>query len=159
MNWSVTMPEEAAAKSAPRLTIQSRLEDIALLWPWVESLAAEHAIPVDTEYAIHLCLEEALSNVIRHGYDGALGRPITVECATGAGELAFIVEDQAPPFNPLAVPPSVDAPLPPLPGEIPLGGQGIRLMRKFAGSLSYEPLPAGNRLTLRFTFSRKSRDP
>jgi serine/threonine-protein kinase RsbW len=154
MNWSVTMPEEAAAKSTPRLTIQSRLEDIALLWPWVDALAADYAVPDNTRYAIHLCLEEALSNVIRHGYGGAPGRPIAVECAPGTGELAFIVEDQAPPFDPLAVPPSVDALSQPLPSEIPLGGQGIRLMRKFAGSLSYEPLPAGNRLTMRFPILR-----
>jgi anti-sigma regulatory factor (Ser/Thr protein kinase) len=154
MNRSVlAMPGEAALNSAPSLTIQSRLEDIARLWPWVESLAAEHVVPAGTLYAIHLCLEEALSNVIRHGYRGANDQFIKVECAPGAGELAFIIEDQAPAFNPLSAAVE-DTPAPASIGDIPLGGQGIRLMRKFAGRLAYQRLPGGNRLTISFPTPR-----
>ena len=32
--------------------------------------------------------------------------------------------------------------------------QGIRLMRKFAGSLAYQRLPGGNRLTIGFALPR-----
>jgi anti-sigma regulatory factor (Ser/Thr protein kinase) len=35
-----------------------------------------------------------------------------------------------------------------------VGGQGIRLMRKFAGSLAYQRLPGGNRLTMGFALPR-----
>jgi serine/threonine-protein kinase RsbW len=144
------MHGETAAQSESQLTIQSRLEDLALLWPWVETLANEHAVPPATRFAIHLCLEEALSNVIRHGYKGQPGRPITVAFASEPDQLAFSVEDQAPAFDPLA--PSAVAELPaPGPGnEIPLGGQGIRLMRKFAQTLHYQRLAYGNRLTMTF---------
>jgi serine/threonine-protein kinase RsbW len=147
------MSGEAAAKSEPRITIESRLDDLALLWPWVESLAAEHEFPADTQFAIDLCLEEALSNIIRHGYGNRPGESITIECALGPKELVFTIEDRAPAFNPLdfaedpsAPPASID--------EIPLGGRGIRLMRKFAGNLHYERIPGGNRLTIRFSVSR-----
>ena len=34
--------------------------------------------------------------------------------------------------------------------QLQVGGQGIRLMRKFAGSLAYQRLPGGNRLTIGF---------
>jgi serine/threonine-protein kinase RsbW len=141
---------EMAAKSEPRLTIQSRLEDLALLWPWAESLANEHAVPAETRYAIHLCLEEALSNVIRHGYGGRPGQPITVEFAIGPDALVFAVEDRAPAFDPLASGCEPDA-APTSIHDFPLGGRGIQLMRKFAGSLAYERLPDGNRLTLSFS--------
>jgi len=143
-------------KSEPRLTIQSRLDDLVPLWPWAESIAEEHAAPASTRFAIHLCLEEAISNIIRHGYGGQPGRPISVEFSVTHGELVFTIEDEAPPFDPLAYSGNVDASAGPLrdasssPGEIPLGGQGIRLIRKFAGSIAYTQLAHGNRLTLRF---------
>jgi serine/threonine-protein kinase RsbW len=148
------MPGENAARSEQRLTIQSRLEDLGLIWPWVESLATEHAVPADTGFAIDLCLEEAVSNVIRHGYGGQPDRPISIDFAIEPGELAFTIEDQAPPFDPLALPAVEETPAPASIDEIPLGGRGIALMRKFAGSLAYERLPGGNRLTIRFRDSR-----
>jgi serine/threonine-protein kinase RsbW len=146
-----TMSGETAAKSESRLTIESRLDDLALLWPWIESLSTEYAVPADTQFAICLCLEEALSNVIRHGYHDRPGQPITIECAPGQGDLAFTVEDQAPAFNPLTAAENAAAAPPASIADFPLGGRGIRLMRKFAGSLAYQQRPGGNRLTMRFT--------
>ena len=148
------MPGEDTVMPAPRLTLQSRLDDLALLWPWVEALAAEHAIPADTRFAIHLCLEEALSNIIRHGYRGEPNHAITVDCTVncepeGVHELAFLVEDQAPPFDPLALA-LEEAPIPASIDELRPGGRGIRLLRAFAGSLDYRRLAGGNRLTIRF---------
>jgi len=148
------MSGETAAKPEPRLTLQSRLEDIALLWPWVESIAEEHAAQAATRYAIHLCLEEALSNIVRHGYGGQPGRPITVQFSSAPGELVFTVEDQTPPFDPLAFPGDAAGLPAPFADQIPLGGHGIGLMRRFAGSLSYTLLPHGNRLALRFRIGR-----
>ncbi len=148
------MPGETTAKSEPRLTIQSRLDDLALLWPWIESLSTENAVPDETQFANCLCLVEALSNVIRHGYRDQPGRPITIECAPGADELVFTVEDQASAFNPLAVAEDAPGAAPASIADFPLGGRGIRLMRKFAGSLAYQRLPGGNRLTMRFTVQR-----
>jgi serine/threonine-protein kinase RsbW len=144
------MSGNTQARSEPRLTIQSRLDDLALLWPWVESLAADFSIPANTLCAIDLCLEEALSNVIRHGYQGRPGQPITVEFAQYDREVAFTVDDQAPPFDPLAQPETAPATAPASINDFPIGGLGIGMMRKFAGSLAYQRLPAGNRLILRF---------
>jgi serine/threonine-protein kinase RsbW len=144
------MPGETAARSEPRLTIQSRLSDLALLWPWVDSLAAEQAIPAKTLYAIHLCLEEALSNVIRHGYREQPDQPIAIEFAREADAFVFAIEDQAPPFDPLADSTAGKLPVPVSIHEFPLGGRGIGLMRQFAGSLAYQRLENGNRLAMRF---------
>jgi serine/threonine-protein kinase RsbW len=148
---AATMPAEDAAKPAPRLTLKSQLDDMAALWPWVESLAAEHAIPADTVFGIHLCLEEAVSNVIRHGYGGQPGNTITVDCSLSDGhELLFTVEDQAPAFDPITAPLIEDQPATSPMDYLRPGGRGILLMRNFANSLAYERLENGNRLTIGF---------
>ena len=161
----MTVPDQSLSNPDPawpeaRLTLKSQLEDLTLVWPWVEAIAARYSVTADTQFAIQLCLEEALSNIIRHGYQSQPNQAISVEYAPAcvendnAEELVFTVEDHAPPFDPLA--PSADAPAPAPVSiqEFPPGGQGIRLMRKFAGRLAWQQLPNGNRLTLAFTLPR-----
>jgi anti-sigma regulatory factor (Ser/Thr protein kinase) len=151
------MTENLAHKAETRLTLESRLADLARVWPWVDELAAEYGIPADTRYAIDLCLEEALSNIIRHGYAGEPGHDIAI-CFTPRGEngLTFSIRDHAPPFAPGEPAESWEAPA--SIDQIEAGGQGIRLMRKFAGALAYEQLPDGNRLTISFPVARESRE-
>jgi serine/threonine-protein kinase RsbW len=150
-----TMPAEDTVKPVSRLTLKSQLDDMAALWPWVEAIVAEFAIFPDTAFAIHLCLEEAISNVIRHGYSGQPGQTLTVDYASpNAHELVFTVEDQAPPFDPLD--PSLIEELPaPVPEDfLRPGGRGILLMRKFSSTITYQRLEnsngGGNRLTIGF---------
>jgi len=142
-----TMPESTRKSPEPRLTLESRLNDLEWVWPWVESIVRAYSISGDTEFAINLCLEEALSNVIRHGYRGEPGHPITVDFTAAESSVQFVIEDQAPPFDPLAFSP---APKPANIEELKPGGRGIVLLRKFASHLAYERLPNGNRLTIAF---------
>jgi len=145
------MPNIPAHTAKPRLTLSSRLSDLALVFPWVDDLAIEHCLSKDTVFAIHLCLEEALSNIIRHGYNGEPGHELRVDVRIdGASTLLFTIEDHAPHFVP---PDPVETPAAALPvpiEEFETGGQGLRLMRKFAGSLDWQPTPHGNRLTIGF---------
>ena len=132
-----------------RLTLHSRLSDIAQLPVWVESIASRHAIPSDMHYAMDLCLEEVLVNIIRHGYGRESDLPIRVVFKTPRpGNYLFIVEDDAPPFDPLAAP-ALSA-LDPS-DDIRVGGQGIRLLRRFADTLDYQPTPTGNQLYIGFS--------
>jgi anti-sigma regulatory factor (Ser/Thr protein kinase) len=137
-----------------RLILQSQLEDLTLVWPWVQALTSQYSISAQTQFAIALCLEEALSNVMRYGYRGQENQSITVDCALGAGELVFTIQDHAPHFDPFAPSPAGQAPPSASIDELQPGGQGIRLMRKFASRLAYEQLPNGNRLTLAFAIPR-----
>ena len=151
------MPQSSTYTAEAKLRLGSRLADLAQVAPWVESLAAEHQLPAELSFAVDLCLEEAVSNVIRHGYNGQPDRPIAIHCslrrpADGAAELAFAIEDQAPHFNPLEAI-QAEAGSQTLDELVP-GGQGIRLLRKFAGSLHYEPLLNGNRLTIGFSIPK-----
>lgn len=150
------MPEEHTVKPEPRLTLQGQLHELARLWPWVEALAAEYDLSADTQFAIQLCLEEALSNIVRHGYRGHPDQLITVDYSTSAGnrELMFTLEDHGPAFDPLAPSAAEETPAPASIDQLQVGGRGIPLMRKFAGSLAYQRLPGGNRLTIGFTLPR-----
>jgi serine/threonine-protein kinase RsbW len=152
---TASMPAEDIPQASSRLILQSSLDDMLQVWPWVEALAAEHAIPGDTLFAIHLCLEEALSNVIRHGYSGQPGHFIAIDFTRDrTNGLVFTVEDQAPAFDPLGHLPVDQTNLSTPVDRLRPGGHGIRLMRKFAASLGYKRLPNGNRLTIRFALHR-----
>jgi anti-sigma regulatory factor (Ser/Thr protein kinase) len=145
---ATVMPQIPGHNAEAQLTLRSELADLARVPPWVEALAIENAIADTTRFAIDLCLEEALSNVIRHGYreqpDHAITVNFTVDEVTG---LTFTIEDQAPPFAPVEpTEPQETRTL----EEITPGGQGIRLMLRFARTLVYEQLPGGNRLTMGF---------
>ncbi len=135
--------------TAEVLNLRSRMSDLSQIHAWIERLASLHSIPSNTQFAMNLCLEEVLSNIIRHGYSGESGRPMSVRFASPReDEFVLVVEDQAPPFNP------VDSPeLPALHSldDIQVGGQGIRLLRHFAGALEYLETPTGNRLIIRFS--------
>lgn len=100
---------------------------------------------------MHLCLEEALANIVLHGYGNEPGHPIVIRSFITGDWLFFEIEDEAPPFAPAAADfPSGVRDVLSL-ESVKLGGNGIPLLRRFAGSLDYTPLPSGNRLTLGFS--------
>ena len=132
-----------------RLELRSRISDLARLFPWIERLASRHAIPASTQFAMNLCLEEVLSNIIRHGYSGKPDHCVAVRFTSPRkGYFVFVVEDEAPPFNPVTSPelPAVSSLK-----ETRVGGHGIRLLRRFADALEYQTTPAGNQLSIGFT--------
>jgi anti-sigma regulatory factor (Ser/Thr protein kinase) len=90
-----------------------------------------------------------LANTIIYGYRSEDDHLVSVDFTNpGEGRYVFVVEDDAPKFNPLGGPE-----LPPLrPGEeMRIGGQGIRLLRRFAHMLEYEETATGNRLRIGFS--------
>jgi len=136
------------------LTLQSKLSEIALIPAWIEQLASRHGIPKHTQFAMDVCLEEVLSNIIRHGYAGAPDHTILVRCTIPRKDyLTLIVDDEAPPFNPLL---SQDFPSPRSLDRTSAGGRGILLLKQFADTVNYELKPKGNRLTISFTAPEKS---
>ena len=131
------------------LTLRSLLPEVARIPPWIEELASRYAISANVQLAMNLCLEEVVSNVIRHGYGSRSDRFVAIRFSMPKeGYFVCLVEDDAPRFDPLTA-----AGLPILSaGEKPrVGGQGIRLLRQFADELEYEPLATGNRLRMGFS--------
>jgi serine/threonine-protein kinase RsbW len=144
------MTADSAVQSSEELLIlQSELGDLAHVPPWIERMARAHAITAPTEFAMNLCLEEILSNIIRHGYANEPGHAIYIRFSEiSKRNFQLLIEDQAPPFNP------VTAPVSPIEETLEgrrEGGLGIRLVRNFAGIMKHESLTEGNRLSIRFS--------
>jgi serine/threonine-protein kinase RsbW len=136
--------------SQDRLELDSQLAELSRVQPWIEAVADRHGVAEDIRFAMQLCVEEALANIVLHGYRSEPGHPIVLRTLVSAGTLFFAIDDQGPPFAP-------DEPGSQNPGTEPVslesiepGGNGIRLLYRFAGSLSYERLADGNRLTIGF---------
>jgi anti-sigma regulatory factor (Ser/Thr protein kinase) len=135
-----------------RIVLRGTLSETSRLSEWAQSLAARYCIDHKLQFAIHLCLEEVVSNIIRHGYAPDTAEPVTIEFSGSCeGQLVFTIEDFAPPFNPLLAP---EMPLVDTGGEPAIGGRGIRLLRAFAHTLEYERTAVGNRLRIGFTDAR-----
>lgn len=142
------MTGNGAEKSEQQLALRSRLSEMAQIPAWIEALASQHSIPAKIQFAINLCLEEAVSNVILHGYRGEADRSVIVRFTMPReGCFVFVVDDDAPRFNPLDQP---ELPALNPRAEIRIGGQGVRMMRRFADAVEYEQIPTGNRLRISF---------
>ena len=92
-----------------------------------------------------IALNEALVNVVRHGYQQQPGR-VEMTLLREADTLLIELLDEAPLFDPTAVPtPDITVPL----AQRPLGGMGIHMMREFIDELTYQVTADGrNQLTL-----------
>jgi anti-sigma regulatory factor (Ser/Thr protein kinase) len=97
-------------------------------------------------FALQLCLEEAVANVIMYGAtDGEL--KIAIELERRDRTLVVRIEDNGQPFDPTLVAPH---PLPTTLKDAKIGDLGIHLVRSFASQMDYERRHGQNRLTLRF---------
>lgn len=149
------MNTDNANMDCESLTLEGKLSEIARVSPWINKLASAHAISSRTQFAMELCLEEVLSNIIRHGYAGASNRTVFIRYEMPRDAfITLVVEDEAPPFNPLLV---QAPPAPQSLENLSAGGQGIRLLKQFANEVKYERKPSGNRLIISFESPGSSR--
>ena len=140
--------DHANTNGKESLILRSQMSELARICPWIENLACQHAIPEETQFAINLCLEEALSNIMRHGYAGAPNREIEIRYSMPqTGVFCFVIDDKAPSFDPVT---AIEPPIPVSLEDSSVGGQGLRLLKHFADTLKYEATPGGNRLSISF---------
>lgn len=126
------------------------MDELPRIFQWTEEIATKATLPDWTRYALLLCIEEAVSNVIRYGYpddhrDSSKDQVhLTLDWDADAATLT--IEDQGVPFDPreLAAPT-----LPKTVEEAKIGGLGIHLMRRYAEKMDYQRDGEANRLTLR----------
>ena len=92
-------------------------------------------------------VDELVCNVITHGYAGRPGPDRGRRSSRRATSSAFRIRDDAPPFDPTAVPePPLDLPL----AQRRLGGMGVHLARALTDGFDHRILPTGgNEVTVR----------
>lgn len=127
-----------------RLTLSHHRAELARLSAWLDEQEQVLAMPDRVAYAVRLCLEEAVANLITHS---PAQSDIAVDLGWQGDVMVAAIEDDRPPFDPRTVavparPGSLDDAMP--------GGLGIVLMRSFASDIDYDATPGCNRLTFRF---------
>ena len=127
------------------LRVAAKAENLARVRQFVVQAAAGLGAPRRAVEDLELAVDEAVSNIIMHGY-GEGGGEVEVTVWREAGTLAVRLRDSAPLFDPTGAPePDLSLPL----EERPLGGLGIFLVRRLMDQVEYRPAPrGGNELIL-----------
>ena len=123
----------------PMLTIEleSTFDDLNRLRTFCKQAIAHYAATEDTGKVLDnllIAATEAVTNVIRHGYEGEPGQPI--HCQSRFEEESLVIEiiHNGKPFEPQSIP-QIDEPLE--------GGMGLFLIEQCVDQVFYSQLPDG----------------
>lgn len=136
------------------LTLRNDLNELPRLVEFVDAFCDPMHLSEPDKLALHLVLEEAVTNIIMHGYKTPGGHTFSVSLGLETEErVTAVVTDDAPPYDPLARPAvDVTAPL----AERQIGGLGVHLVKKMMDVAKYERREGQNILTLERTVRRTS---
>jgi serine/threonine-protein kinase RsbW len=132
--------------SAKRLLLHRDLAELERLAIWLEGWAMRDLSP-ELSFAIQVCLEEAVANIIMYSATTDDRLEIVIKVERRNQSLVAQIEDNGSAFDPTQVP---RPPIPTSLAEAKVGNLGIHLMRSFASGLHYERRDSRNRLTMRF---------
>ena len=151
------LPREGLSQHCWHRAFNGAISEIQSAASWLESIAAELALPGPQAFAMQVCLEELMSNILRHGRGSSSSylpkmdpaHPLLVSVTVEAllDRVTMTVEDNGQPFNVAQAPAkAIDRPL----DQVQPGGLGIQLIKNFATSLSYTRTETGNRVIVEF---------
>ena len=133
-----------------RLAVPSEAAQLPVLTAFLKEFWSAEALPADGSLPFELALEEVFMNVVMHGAPAGAAR-VEVALHLANGSLEMTIADDAPPFDPLTLPPpDVTAGL----HERRIGGQGVHLVRQMMDSVTYRREGPRNVLTLSRQISR-----
>lgn len=138
---------EQGGEAGDHFDLAADLAEIPRALAWLNTVAVRDHWPARADFALQMCLEEALVNVISHGLTRAAddSDAIVLTYHRSPDLIRVTVADRGAAFDPTAA--TVSA----LPASVEtavIGGHGIRLMRKMLDEFSYERIGEENRLTL-----------
>jgi len=114
-------------------TITSDINEIPAISRALETMMQAHGFAEDDILDTQLAVEEAITNIIEHGY-GEAGGGINVSCHAENGIVEVQLEDRAVPFDPLSLPePDLVSEV----GDRKIGGLGIFLIRQVMDDIRY----------------------
>lgn len=129
------------------LRVGADIDAIAEATSWLSTLAEEGGWPDAMRFGLELSLEEALTNVVMHGFKGLSHAPdIRIECYRMPNDrVAVRILDNGVAFDPTHL---AEPDVPDSLEEAKIGGHGVQLMRNFLESLAYVRAGDQNQLTL-----------
>ena len=116
------------------ITIKSDSTEIPAVSASLEEVMHTHGFSTDDILDTQLAVEEAITNIINHGYKNTIGE-IIISCRINLDLTEIRIRDNAPRFDPLSLPE------PKLEGTIQdrkIGGLGVFLIRQVMDEISYQ---------------------
>jgi serine/threonine-protein kinase RsbW len=127
------------------LTIPADIRKLPTLLEGISSLMERHGFSDEEILDAELAVDEAVTNVIEHGYRGE-GGSIDLIVSVSIDEVVIRLEDTAPPFDPTSTAPAI------IEGDLeerPTGGLGVHLIKEVMDVLSYERISGKNVLIMK----------
>ncbi len=132
------------------LRLRGPMDHLRMVWQAAETLLENMPFADDPEgsrYNALLSIQEILTNILRHGYQGDEQRPIHLQMEADMQEFKVSIRDQGPAFNPLqhdlaAVEEQEDMPL-------EAGGYGIYIAKMVMDEVTYAREGDWNVLSMR----------
>jgi serine/threonine-protein kinase RsbW len=127
------------------LAVEADLENLREIRAFVQQAGAALGVRDDALGDLCLVVDEAVTNVILHGYQGASG-PVEIHVQRDGDAVVVLLRDRAPAFDGRGVEaPHLDESL----AERKFGGMGVYLIRKLTDEADYRPRTGhGNELRL-----------
>ena len=117
------------------LVVKNHIGEVGRVNEALREFWVGHGLPRNFEVPVTLCLEEVLSNVIRHGCEPGREYDIQVSYRVAGSGIEVDVIDSARPFDPLTLPPpNLDLPL----ERRKAGGLGVFMVRQMMDNVRYE---------------------
>lgn len=118
------------------LTVNSHLEELALVQQWFRALISRLAVKTpwlkDQFDQLNLALAEGFTNAVRHAHaDLPAATPIEIELVLQPQQIEICIFDQGAPFDPNSL-------IEPQPGTLREGGYGWFLLRRLADQVTYD---------------------
>jgi serine/threonine-protein kinase RsbW len=127
-----------------KMTIGSDIAEIPVVSSWLEEIMKISGFSAEAILDTQLAVEEAITNVINHGYKKT-GGEIIVSSMISPDLIELQITDTAPRFDPLSFPePELDSTV----EDREVGGLGIFLIRQVMDEVSYRYEDGKNILSL-----------
>jgi len=117
-----------------KFVVLSSTENVRLIGEKIEVLCLEQSMPPNIREDVVIAVDEAVTNIMIHSYNGREDGEIEITCRCGSGELELQLEDSGTSFT-----------MPRLEGlverkrsnALTRGGYGLILMHKFMDDVSF----------------------
>jgi len=123
------------------VVVESKPRAITLFCRWVLSRLKANDFSQDDIFAVHLALEEAFLNAVRHGNSGDPDKEVQIDCSLGGDRVEISMTDAGDGFNPKSVPD-------PRYGDnlYRIEGRGLFLIRSYMHKVDFNE--RGNRISM-----------
>lgn len=131
--------------SLTQITTPSSLSVLPQIFDFCANFASAEAVPEDKRFALEVCVEEIVTNIIKYGYPEGSEGPITINLERSGDRLSIRIEDEGVPFDPTQ---TEEVDIAQSLEDRPIGGLGIHMVKKMMAEIHYQRVDQRNQLTM-----------